>query len=267
MNTNTRYTMTNFLNHIVSISGGERSRTARYWKFILTMIFTFGLMAAIGCNQQINVWSGAGTDPDNESPILTVLSPRNMDYVGAAFILTGTATDNVGIANVTIQFFRNEDDGSQTLIYTSKAILNNEKWSCKIKDVLDSGEYTVVITANDVSANRSYSSSKTLVLIVDASLPKANITAPLLLTQNELENLDYRDYTHIEYFQNKSFTVRGSVEDDYPINDITVILTEANNGNEDTVYRCYFDNESFSDNNTGNIKGSMYNWNMTINSM
>ncbi|MBR6060468.1 MAG: hypothetical protein IKP67_00215, partial [Spirochaetales bacterium] len=200
--------MNNFWNHIFAISGGEQSRTARYWKFILIFIFAFSLLTAVGCNNnQINMWSGAGVDPDLDAPVITITSPDNMATVGSVFMLTGTATDNVGVTSVEIQ-------GLKTgLIKVSN--IKNGKWKYTINNDLPSGAYTITVTAKDKAGNKSNTSTKTIAIIVDASSPIANINYPPLLTINELSALDYRDYGDIDFFQNKQFNIRGSVDDDY----------------------------------------------------
>ncbi|MBP5706029.1 MAG: hypothetical protein J6W76_02000, partial [Spirochaetales bacterium] len=79
-----------------------------------------------------------------------------------------------------------------------------------------------------------------------------------------------RDYSMLDYFQNKTFTLWGNVDDDYPIEDITITMSKANDVSEDVVYMFHINTDSLSESakktyNTS-ITGTMYNWNIKIDS-
>lgn len=219
------------------------------------------MMIGIWSCDTSNMFIGGGIAPDISAPELTITYPANLAYESGNFAVAGTAVDNIKVTKVELAVYRNG-----TALFDKnnlpQASISGNQWSYKFSK-LESGEYSITATAYDKAGNVSEYSSKSIVITVDNEQSTILIQKPNLKPQATLETLDYRDYTYIEYFQNKTFSVRGSVDDEYPLKEITLQLL---NGTE-CVYSLTFDLNSLNDESLSSmIQGSLYNWTVTINS-
>lgn len=229
-------------------------------KKIKQLCILFLIVGIWSCDTS-NMFIGGGIAPDISAPELFITSPANLAYESGSFVIAGTATDNIKVTKVLLTVYRN---GS--LVFdrdnSPQASISGTQWSYRFSN-LESGEYTITATAYDKAGNLSENSSKSIVVTVDNEPSTISIQRPNLKPQKTLETLDYRDYSHIEYFQNKTFSVRGSVDDEYPLKEITLQLLKET----ECVYSLTFDSK-FSGNKeiASMVEGSLYNWTVTIDS-
>lgn len=219
------------------------------------------LMISIWSCDTSNMFIGGGTAPDISAPELFITSPANLAYESGSFVIVGTATDNIKVTKVVLTVYRN---GSLVFDRDNppQAVISGTQWSYRFSN-LESGEYTITATAYDKAGNFSENSSKSIVVTVDNELSTISIQKPNLKPQETLETLDYRDYTYIEYFQNKTFSIRASVNDEYPLKEITLQLLK----DTECVYSLTFDSKFSNDKELASIvQGSLYNWTVTIDS-
>lgn len=208
-----------------------------------------------------NMFVGAGTAPDISAPELIISTPANLAYESSDFVMSGTAFDNLKVTKVELKIYCNGVRISD-LENPPVADITGNKWSYSFKN-LQSGEYTITATAHDRAGNTSEKSSKSIVVTVDNEPSKIAIQKPSLKPQLTLEGLDCRDYTYIEYFQNKTFSIRGSIEDEYPLKEITLQLFK----DTECVYSLTFDSKYLGEKSaTSMVEGSLYNWIITVNS-
>ncbi|MCH5150979.1 MAG: hypothetical protein J1G30_09965, partial [Spirochaetales bacterium] len=224
---------------------------------LLILFFIIGLWS---CDAS-NMFVGGGSAPDISAPEISITTPENLAYESGTFTIAGTATDNVKVTKVLLTVLCN---GSPVFDSNNlpQALIAGNYWSYGFKD-LESGEYEITATAYDRAGNSSENSSKTIVITVDNEESVITIQKPNMKPVATLEKLNYRDYTNIEYFQNKTFSIRGSVDDEYPLKEITLQLLKGNK----CVYSLTFDSK-FSENETlaPMITGSLYNLTITIDS-
>ena len=208
-----------------------------------------------------NMFVGAGNAPDISAPELIISTPANLAYESGDFVMSGTAFDNLKVTKVELKIYCNGVRISD-LENPPVADITGNKWSYSFKN-LQSGEYTITATAHDRAGNTSEKSSKSIVVTVDNEPSKIAIQKPSLKPQLTLEGLDCRDYTYIEYFQNKTFSIRGSIEDEYPLKEITLQLFK----DTECVYSLTFDSK-YLGRKSGKlmVEGSLYNWIVTIDS-
>ena len=208
-----------------------------------------------------NMFVGAGNAPDISAPELIIGTPANLAYESGDFVMSGTAFDNLKVTKVELKIYCNGVRISD-LENPPVADITGNKWSYSFKN-LQSGEYTITATAHDRAGNTSEKSSKSIVVTVDNEPSKVAIQKPSLKPQLTLEGLDCRDYTYIEYFQNKTFSIRGSIEDEYPLKEITLQLFK----DTECVYSLTFDSKYLGRKSaTSMVEGSLYNWIVTIDS-
>jgi hypothetical protein len=109
--------------------------------------------------------------PDTTRPAVTITTPtRSASYVTATSVLTvgGTASDNVGVAQVT---WSNDRGGTGTATGTTS-------WKAA-GIVLLPGTNVITVTARDAAGN---SGSSTLTVTYDSAAPTVSITEPLTAT-------------------------------------------------------------------------------------
>ena len=228
---------------------------------ILRRLCILFLIIGIWSCDTTNMFVGAGNAPDISAPELIISTPANLAYESSDFVMSGTAFDNLKVTKVELKIYCNGVRISD-LENPPVADITGNKWSYSFKN-LQSGEYTITATAHDRAGNTSEKSSKSIVVTVDNEPSKIAIQKPSLKPQLTLEGLDCRDYTYIEYFQNKTFSIRGSIEDEYPLKEITLQLFK----DTECVYSLTFDSKYLGEKSaTSMVEGSLYNWIITVNS-
>ena len=229
-------------------------------KILKRFCILFLIIGIWSCDTE-NMFIGAGNAPDISAPELIISTPANLAYESGDFVMSGTAFDNLKVTKVELKVYCNGVRISD-LQNPPLADIAGDKWSYNFKN-LQSGEYTITAIAHDRAGNTSEKSSKSIVVTVDNEPSKVVIQKPNLKPQATLEGLNYRDYTYIEYFQNKTFSIRGSIDDEYPLKEITLQLLK----DTECVYSLTFDSK-YLGRKSGNsmVEGSLYNWIVTIDS-
>ena len=229
-------------------------------KILRRFCILFLIIGIWSCDTE-NMFVGAGNAPDISAPELIISTPANLAYESGDFVMSGTAFDNLKVTKVELKVYCNGVRISD-LQNPPLADIAGDKWSYNFKN-LQSGEYTITAIAHDRAGNTSEKSSKSIVVTVDNEPSKVVIQKPNLKPQATLEGLNYRDYTYIEYFQNKTFSIRGSIDDEYPLKEITLQLLK----DTECVYSLTFDSK-YLGRKSGNsmVEGSLYNWIVTIDS-
>lgn len=191
------------------------------------------LILLVGCSQS-NFFVGGGQSLDLEAPKLTLLSPTNFSFVPANFAVEGIVTDNVGVEQVVVTVYKNNDEKLQTY----NAIVSGNTFKAEIKD-FKSGEYIVVVNAYDEANNTSTTSSKSISITVDAGDSSLELTTPLLFSGLAEETLDakkYHVYADLEYFKNETFEIGGSIDEDYGLGALALHLEYAGSKEDGSLF-------------------------------
>jgi len=165
--------------------------------------------------------------------------------VGSGAVLKGKAKDNVKIERIVV-----EEIGDNATItngarktWTTSNFGESDKnrfrsWSI-VLDGIEKGERVIEITAYDSSypPNIGPDTVKQLTLLVDTDLPvvknvkierKAGIQIDLL-PGTVLTDMDANQFLNIDYFQNERFSIRASIDHDFPLADVTLNFLDAGN--------------------------------------
>ena len=155
--------------------------------------------------------TGLGDRVDTGTPLVGIESHGNGEYVGGVITLSGYATDDLGVENVTLSH------GSESFT----ADLSGESWSL----LLDTGQFNdgdleLTVRASDGSGK---SASATVLLIVDNSPPSVMVTTPT----------EYNDYgdpadpaDDVIVSFNKSITIKGEAADTTRVRKVYISLYE-----------------------------------------
>ncbi|MDO8537972.1 MAG: Ig-like domain-containing protein [archaeon] len=117
---------------------------------------------------------------DTESPIIQITQPYSaaqIQVTTSSIVLGGTATDNIGIAQITWLNTANNSSGTATFNSTTGT------WGTAAIPLI-SGNNTIIVTANDAAGNQS-SDTVTVISIYspppipDTQLPSVAITSPV----------------------------------------------------------------------------------------
>lgn len=168
---------------------------------------------------------GMGTALDLEAPEITVISPETLSNVRKSVSIKGTCKDNIGVTSIEVQ------DKQTGKIYGNASITGND-WVADI--TLEEGEKTILCIAKDAAGNSSIKSIKTLFYLVDETAPEGKLwnvdrgdnKLTDLKSKEELESIDYDDFTNIDVPQNEQFIICGRFYDAMSIKEITIELYE-----------------------------------------
>ncbi len=229
------------------MASGLRERMMKK-SYLLVVIVTTVFLAS--CQ---NPYTGLGKDLDLTGPVVSITSHKNMDYVGPTFTLSGLATDNIGVTEVTARI--------QSLGKTWVASLSENIWSVNVEDLPD-GEYLLEITAKDAVNNASASSITSLTIIVDSNSPSLLITLPELReltnsTGSGLSDLDVDNFDNLPFFKNQSFQIRGALSEDFK-------AVSAEVGLYDMSGALVYSRKITEKEKPENVTGSLYNFTITV---
>jgi hypothetical protein len=197
---------------------------------------------------------GLGAEVDLVGPILTIMSPVPMAYVGPDFTISGTCRDNVKVTRVVV-----EDTGSGQ---TWNGTVDGETWSLSLS--LPEGEQTIRVTAYDQKGNTSSDSTRTLTVIVDNTPPAVNTDSirvarsPLykarLSSLADLKAVGEPSLETIDMVQNGSFTLGGASNDNFRLDSLALNLR----GEDDALILT----RTITDGDLPDAgwSGSLYNW-------
>jgi len=133
---------------------------------ILRGLFTAGLILLLGNCEFFS--PGLGESVDIDPPVLQVDSHRNGDYVGGIVALYGKATDDIGVASLSI--------ATTEGIELTTAALSGTNWTAAIDTgSFADGDHEFVLTVKDVTEKKT---STKLLLTVDNNPPTVMITRP-----------------------------------------------------------------------------------------
>jgi len=159
---------------------------------------------------------------------------------GRGATIKGRAMDNIGV--VQIQVLETGTGNVWTSSSISKANAEGwQDWSINLNG-LQNGERSIEITAYDYASlassqkNIGQDTVKQLNLLVDTEPPiiekiyierQPGIFADLL-PRNVFDTLDKDKFEYIDYFQNEKFTIRASINHDFPISKVTLNFLDEN---------------------------------------
>ncbi|MEW6329952.1 MAG: Ig-like domain-containing protein [Pseudomonadota bacterium] len=159
------------------------TRIVNSFKAVVFVLMLPVLLAACGGGAEAETQASAipagTTSPDTTSPSVQITSPSGNTTVSTSTItLSGTASDNVGVTQVT---WRN----TTTNASGTAAGLNN--WSA-LNIPLQSGSNTLTVTARDATGNQS-SASRTVTYNPPPPPPTPDTTAPSVQINNPSGNV------------------------------------------------------------------------------
>lgn len=220
--------------------------------FILVVAFLVCAVAITSCSM------GLGAAIDLVGPTVTLSSPTFRENVQESFNITGTAQDNLGIKNLTVQIISTSNSGnvysewknengswfkktSSGYVSDGESIWNtgaDGKIDWTVKDARiageDSGSYVIEVTSVDIKGNTSASSKVTQPIVMDKKAPLVQLSSPasafktLADIKAELDSVDdYRSRDKLKYFLNADVTVSGIIDEE---NTIKYVLVD--------VYKC-----------------------------
>lgn len=181
-------------------------------KKAIFFLLIFIIILSISC--QINPFFGIGNDVDSQYPRIKITSPSDTDYVGGVFTLRGTASDDKGLAKITISA-----KGMNDVILTKDL----ENWSVTLNvNNLPQGPNKFIATAADKTG-------KTASIEVNVNLDKYGPVIQLISPEATSDIL---------YVKGR-VTFTGTVADDYQIMDNGRIRIYKNDNTSDVVFNKY----------------------------
>lgn len=190
----------------------------------------FALLSILSALFLCTCTTGLGTELDLEPPVLTVTHINgnefvNNQYVPLTFVISGIATDNIGVTDITITY---REAGIEK---SKKANINGDKWNCEIT-VSENKEIQFDIVATDNFKNTSAKSKKSITLIVDASSP---VVKSITITENKQTNLLQKtdldtkkidNSSDKDYFHNENFIINAVIQDNFEVTSSTLKLID-----------------------------------------
>lgn len=175
--------------------------------------------------------TGLGEEVDVEAPHLAITSPLRNTFQNKQFTLNGTAVDNHGVEKVVISEVTNIN-GVSKVTKLGEAKLTGENWSFDV--TLEEGEKTIQCQALDKSQNTSIYSIQNITILVDETAPEGNAwyidrgngNQTSLRELKDLQDLDTNLSENIDYPQNVSFKVYGTMFDAFAIKDVKLIVKD-----------------------------------------
>jgi hypothetical protein len=190
-----------------------KKKSFRFFPVIVMAVL--GVILSLSSCEMSN---GLGSEVDLEAPHLTITSPKNLEFVGAGFTVTGTCQDNVKVTRVVVE----------DLYYNREysAVVSGNTWSLNLnlepdENASGSVEVSLRATAYDAVNNTSFNSVKQITVKVDLTPPlignvtirrDATTTETSLKPLDDLKNMDRENYANVDYFQNESFSIKGELE-------------------------------------------------------
>jgi hypothetical protein len=201
---------------------------------------------------------GLGEAVDLEGPVVTLDSHNNLDFVGADFVLYGSAKDNVGVTEVRVT------DRSTGQSWIADLDTQAGTWTLALAGIND-GEHVFVARGTDKRANTSSDSIATVTLTVDTMSPASLIASPVLRSATYLQGLwseGQRDFDTLSYLLNQEFQIRGVVEENYKLKTILLELVDTS-AEQNVVYSRLLENGSPL---PGGVTGTVWNWSAIVDS-
>lgn len=212
-------------------------------------IFTVALFAAMISSCEI----GLGEAVDIEAPVLNVTSPVPTGSVSKEFTIRGTASDNYGIKDLTVQIEETKQkfvwDGSWkkesngVMVAAPEAVATGDakkiEWAItlSIPSAKSGDMYTMSAIVTDHLGNSSSKSKDERSFTVDVNEPVVSITLPALTKQysdivSKTASYKLQDSMLLQELKNKSFTIDGTQKEDTHLSTLYVMLDK---GTDDTV--------------------------------
>lgn len=195
---------------------------------------------------------GLGEAVDLIAPTVEISSPESFASISQTFELKGSATDNYAITNVIIEVAKNnkvvhlfkledskwysESNGNWKEYSNGKSTGDSKSlsWSIifEITEATNGSEYTITANVHDAAGNQGKKSKDYITVTVDSLNPSVSISSPKLISYLEdpvsvfeaYDENSLHEVSNIGKFQNKTFTLKGSVKEDSEITALTIYL-------------------------------------------
>ncbi len=182
--------------------------------------------------------TGLGDEVDVEAPVLTIETPGRNQYTPKNITFTGKCSDNKRVEKVELSEVTNIN-GVSTKKFLCNAVINyaENTWAAELN--LEEGEKTIYCAAIDKVNNTSLNSYQQITILVDETAPeglawyidRGNSKQTVLQDKQFLENLDLNISSSVDYPQNVSFTVHGSIYDAMSVETVRLSILDED-GNE-----------------------------------
>lgn len=225
-------------------------------KKFINLIKTAGaiLLASVAVSCGIN--AGLGEEVDTKPPVLKISSPDSLSYVQDGFKLVGTASDNKGVTEITIECKDNNDKwktlngewhklnqttGEWEAVSESKLEGEIKNYSFEVPIIISTvdtiSDYTFEIIAYDAPGNSDKDTKQTRKVTVDSEVPKVMVLKPTLDknkvdADNHFATYELQNNMYLTNLINGKFTVSGSQEEDNP-SILTITLDNGVTANPD----------------------------------
>jgi hypothetical protein len=202
--------------------------------------------------------SGFGEAVDLEGPVVTLDSHNNLDFVGADFVLYGSAKDNVGVTEVRVT------DRSTGQSWIADLDTQAGTWTLALAGIND-GDHVFVARGTDKRANTSSDSIATVTLTVDTMSPASLIASPVLRSATYLQGLwseGQRDFDTLSYLLNQEFQ-SGVWWKKTTAQDLFFWSWWTTSAEQNVVYRQAVENGSPL---PGGVTGTVWNWSAIVDS-
>jgi len=193
----------------------------------VAIVFVSAAIFLTGCD------AGLGEEVDVEAPVITIESPSRNSYTQKTITFNGKCTDNKKVEKVEISEVSTLN-GISTKTFLRNADINytDNTWSAEI--TLEEGEKTIYCAAIDGAKNTSINSYQQITILVDETAPeglawyidRGNSKQTTLQSLEFLKALDLNLSSSVDYPQNVSFTVYGSVYDAMSIDKVKLIICD-----------------------------------------
>ncbi len=191
---------------------------------------------------------GLGGAIDTVAPELTVVSPERNVTVPQVITVAGSATDNSGIASITVSieetyqayklengtWFERKTNGSWAAFTGySSGTADNIQWSVEIPitGAVSAQTYTIVVTAKDNMGNEGKSSKDERSVTVDISEPQVSVSTPVITRDRSKAVTSHNGYTLrdnnvLHNLVNHDITIAGYQKEDLQLAKLTVYIDE-----------------------------------------
>lgn len=184
----------------------KASKSIKFRIFILVLINVI-ILGFISCDA--NPFFGIGEEADAQPPKISISSPYNTQFVGSNFHVKGTASDDKGLASITLYV-----EGTS---YSQKITDNLKNYDITVNtSTLEDKGYKIIVTAQDKSGKTA---SAYVNVTLDKTGPAINVYSP------ELTN-------DVNYVTPLSGVIDFVI---YPVDKIGVSTTSVNN--KLTIYK------------------------------
>lgn len=173
--------------------------------------------------------AGLGEEIDLEAPVLKITTPQRNAFTKKSITFEGTCTDNKKVEKVELSEIKTVN-GVSTTQFLCNAEITGDTWNCTIE--LEEGERTIVCSAYDAFKNTSVNSFQQITLLVDETAPegfawyldRGNEKFTYLQSKEFLSELDLNKASNVDYPQNVSFTVYGSIYDAMSVSEVILYV-------------------------------------------